>query len=339
VVRATPGPGTLLVAGRSPEAVTLDPAILAARWGRRGIEAESFAAALFPVLLPPERVADQEQALEDASTTVEASRDDRPASFVHALVRRRQTTAGTWDRVVGALSRLPPGPLVLLALLPSLVTLARLWTLPPPVERRAAVAASHAVAVTGAAGMGFSFLLLLSFQSQVGVLYGAFGALTAVFMLGLALGASLARRAVEASADAAAATALRWALAASLAFTVALPWTLAAAGRTSSSGPLAAAAAYGALLLAAGVLVGAPFPLAVTIHLAAGEGAGEAAGRLESADHAGAAVAALMGAVLYVPTLGLARCAGLLALLLALALAGTSGLPRRTQASNAGSAG
>ena len=50
--------------------------------------ASAFGAALFPVLLPPARIADQEQALLDASVAVEASRDDRPASFLHALARR-----------------------------------------------------------------------------------------------------------------------------------------------------------------------------------------------------------------------------------------------------------
>ena len=76
VVRATPGPETLLVAGRSAEAVTLDPTILARRWERRGIHAHSFAAALLPVLLPPDRVEEQEAALRDASQTAAASRDE-----------------------------------------------------------------------------------------------------------------------------------------------------------------------------------------------------------------------------------------------------------------------
>jgi hypothetical protein len=268
-------------------------------------------------------VEEQEAALRDASQTAAASRDDRPASFLHALARRRQTTAGRADRLVGRLSRLPPSALALVALLPSLVTLARLFSLPSPPVRRAALAASHAVAVTGAAGMGFSLLLLLSFQTRVGMLYGAFGALTAVFMLGLALGAGLARRAVGTPNGAATATAgLRLALAAALAFAVTLPWTLSAAERASTSGLLAATVAHAALLLCAGVLVGTLFPLAATVRLEAGESAGEAAGRLEAADHAGAAGAALLGAVLFIPTLGLARCAWLLALLLALALVG-----------------
>jgi len=52
---------------------------------------------------------------------------------------------------------------------------------------------------------------------------------------------------------------------------------------------------------------------------------GEAAGRLETADHFGAAAAALFGAVLFVPLLGIAGSAGLLAALVAVALVATAG--------------
>ena len=319
VVRATPGPETLLLAGSSAEAVTLDPETLAERWIGRALVADSFAAALFPVLLPPDRVAAFEAALTDASATVAPSRDDRPASFVHALARRQQTTAGRGGRAIGAMSRLPVAVLVLLALLPSL--LIATWTARAPEGRHGAAAASHAVAVTGAAGMGFSLLLLLSFQARVGALYGALGALTAVFMLGLALGATLAHRVVRARGGGASPlSALRSALAAALLFAIALPWTLAAAAQASQSGLAAALVAHAALLLAGGVVTGALFPTAAAVRLGAGDLAGDAAGRLETADHVGASMAALFGAILFIPTLGLARSAWLLAALLALAL-------------------
>jgi spermidine synthase len=320
VVRATPGPDTLLVAGPRAAAVTLDPRVLSSRWEERGLEADSFAAPLLPVLLPPDRVAALETALADASATVAPSRDDRPASFVHALARRQQTTAGPGGRVVGALSGLPQALLAPLALLPSLVVVGRIGRARVPVRHRAATAASHAVAVTGAAGMGFSLLLLLSFQTRVGALYGALGALTAVFMLGLALGATLAQRVVRVQPDGRAPLGL--ALGAALSFALVLPWTLGAAARASHSGGLAALLAHGALLLAAGVVTGAVFPTAAATRLGAGDGAGEAAGRLETADHVGAAVAALFGAILYIPRFGFTRSAWLLAALLALALAG-----------------
>jgi spermidine synthase len=324
VVRATPGPDTLLVAGNSAEAVTLDPGTLTRRWDARGITADSFGAALFPVLLPRDRVAALEAALADAATKVAPSRDDRPASFVHALARRQRTTAGWGGRTLGALSHLPGAVLVLLALLPSLLTVVGRRLAGRATGRRAAAAASHAVAVAGAAGMGFSLLLLLSFQARAGALYGALGALTAVFMSGLALGALLAHRALEHREDGAD-SALRVAVAAALAYALALPWTLDAAAGASTSGLLAATLAHGALLAAAGLVTGAMFPVAAAVRLAAGDGAGAAAGRLETADHVGAAVSALVGAILFIPTLGFTRSAWVLAALLALALVGLPG--------------
>jgi len=67
-------------------------------------------------------------------------------------------------------------------------------------------------------------------------------------------------------------------------------------------------------------VTGALFPTAAAVRLGAGDLAGDAAGRLETADHVGASMAALFGAILFIPTLGLARSAWLLAALLALAL-------------------
>ncbi len=119
VVRATPGPDALLVGGWSPTAVTLDPGVLAARWHERRVASDFFDPAVLPVLLAPEAGRRRhEAALLDAAARAEASRDDRPVSFLHALARRQQTTGGTWGRLVAAASRVPPPLLVVLAFLP-----------------------------------------------------------------------------------------------------------------------------------------------------------------------------------------------------------------------------
>jgi spermidine synthase len=327
VVRATPGPDTLLVAGLRPEAATLDPGALARRWAERRVRSASFDGSLLPVLLDPERVAATEAALAEAAADATASHDDRPVSFLHALARRQQTTAGPGGRLVAAASRLPAPFLAVVVFLPSLLVVAHLPTGAGHVARRRAAAASHAVAVTGAAGIGWSLLVLFSFQTQAGALYGQLGTLTAVFMLGLAVGATLARRMLAvaweqggAGRDAAPRVLRLW-LAAALGFAAALPATLHAAGLATRGGAGVALMAHGLLLLAAGTLTGAVFPAAAECRLAAGEGAGEVAGRLEAADHLGAAAAALAGAVLLVPILGIALTAWLLAGLLAVALA------------------
>jgi spermidine synthase len=223
---------------------------------------------------------------------------------------------------------------VLLAFLPSLAVVARQQLAGGARARRAKVAASHAVAVVGAAGMGWWLLLLFSFQTHAGALYGWLGALTATFMLGLAVGAALAPRAAFAPGErdeaslSGAMRALRLSLGAAVVFAATLPWTLPAAARASAAGILPALVSHAALLLAAGVVTGGLFPMAAEVRLAAGDAAGEAAGRLESADHVGAAAAALLGAVLFVPLLGAAGSVWLLAALVAVALAATAIPPR-----------
>jgi hypothetical protein len=122
--------------------------------------------------------------------------------------------------------------------------------------------------------------------------------------------------------------ALRLSLVAAAVFAATLPWTLPAAARASAAGILPALGSHAALLLAAGVVTGGLFPSAAEVRLAAGDAAGEAAGRLESADHVGAAAAALLGAVLFVPLLGAVGAVWLLAALVAVALAATAIPPR-----------
>jgi spermidine synthase len=151
-------------------------------------------------------------------------------------------------------------------------------------------------------------------------------------MLGLAIGATLAPRAAfeprerEAAELAFAVRGLRLSLAAAVLFALTLPFTLEAASRASAGGTWAALLSHAALLLAAGVVTGGVFPVAAQVRLAAGDGPSEAAGRLETADHVGAAVSALLGAVLFVPLLGIAGSTWLLAGLVAVALAAAARL-------------
>ncbi|MGE5125644.1 MAG: hypothetical protein ACM3PV_05095 [Betaproteobacteria bacterium] len=322
VVRATPGPDALAVAGRNAAAVTLDPEVLSARWRERGISSPSFDAALLPALLPPERVAQQEAALAAAAERAPLSRDDRPASFLHALARRQQVLAGGLGRLMSLALGMPPIALALLAFLPSALAAWRMRAAGAAGSAR--TAATHAVAVTGAAGLGWSLILLFSFQTHAGALYGLLGALVAVFMAGLAIGGRLAPHAllvepIDVDQLPAATRMLRVWLSAAVVFSASLPLTLAAAARASRESTIAAFAAHAALLLAAGLVTGGLFPLAVEVRLASGERVAEAAGRIEAADHLGAALAALSGAVLFLPLLGLLRSSLLLAGLLAVA--------------------
>jgi spermidine synthase len=307
VVRATPGPDGLLVAGFDSSAVTLDPAVLAARFRARGIASESFAPELFPLLLEPGNVAGVETALATASRRVPASSDDRPVSLLFALARRQRETASLVGRAAAALGRLPAPLLGALVLLPSAALALRAFAARPPPRK----AALHAVAATGAAGMAVSFLLLLSFQTREGALYGALGGLTAAFMLGLAAGAAAARHRVGARGPAVRPSLLAALLAAGGVFS-AIAVALPALAGLSTVSPFAAFGGHAGLLLLAGGATGALFPVATGVLLAEGNDAGTSAALFEGADHLGAALAALLAGVALVPALGMSAT-GLLA--------------------------
>ena len=307
VVRVTPGPDSLFVAGFDAGAVTLDPSVVAARHRERRIAPASFAPELFPLILEPRNVARIEAALVDASRHVPASCDDRPVSLLYALARRQRETASLAGRALGALGRLPAPLLAALVLLPSAALAARGLAGRTSLRR----AALHAIAATGAAGMTVSFLLLLSYQTREGALYGALGALTASFMLGLAAGAAAARRLLRGGRRGPRPALVAALVAAGGVFggiALALP-SLAA---LSGGPPHAALAGHGALLLAAGAATGALFPVATGVLLATGDDAGGSAALFEAADHVGAALAALLAGVTLVPALGMSAT-GLLA--------------------------
>jgi spermidine synthase len=320
IVRATPGPDTLLVAGFERSAVTLDPAVVAARFRDRRIASDAFVPELFPLFLEPGNVARVEAALAQASRRVPPSRDDRPVSLLHALARRQRETASLAGRAIGALGRLPAPLLVALVLLPS-AAFAMQAVLAPGSGRRATL---HAAAATGAGGMALSFLLLLSYQTREGALYGALGALTAAFMLGLAAGAAGAHRFISTRTPSPRPALLVALLAAAAAF-AATALLLPALASLSAFPPAVSLGAHAGLLLLAGAATGSLFPVAARVLLDSGESAGSAAALFEAADHLGAAFAALLAGVVLVPVLGM-RVTGLLAA--ALALLAAAGVAR-----------
>ena len=69
------------------------------------------------------------------------------------------------------------------------------------------------------------------------------------------------------------------------------------------------------LVLVAGILTGAAFPLAGGAFPGSGEALGSAAGKIDMADHAGAAIGAVLTGIVLVPSLGIPRTLFILALL------------------------
>jgi spermidine synthase len=313
VVLSGPGPDSLLIAGSDPSGTTLDPAVLARRFAGRGIRSEVFVPELFPILFPPDRVEERQRRLEEIAPEVPPSLDARPVSFLHALALRQRIDGSFAAPLIGRVTRIPPVYLCVLALLPSLAVLLRVRFDGDPV-RGARLAVLHAVAVTGGCGLGWSLLVLFSYQTREGALYGRIGLLTALFMLGLALGGFCLRRHAGFEADRARRR-LQMASTAVLLYAA----LIALAMHLVRSLPVLS---HGALMLGSGFVTGALFPVATGALLAAGCSVRGTAGRLETADHAGASLAALAAGVIFIPALGMVSSALLLVVMAGLALQG-----------------
>ncbi len=305
-VRAAPEPDALLVGGDSADAVTLDPERLAARWRARSIASDVFVPELLPLLFPPERVAALQTEIERGSDARLASTDDRPVSLLHALTVRQQVAQSVWALALGWASR-HRAMLALACLVPSLLLLGLQRAL--GARRALVVATAHATAATGACGMAWSLMLFFSFQTRVGALYSEIGALAALFMLGLAVGAARAARGCS----------LRKAQAIALVAAVVVALALSVLG-SLPPWPWLLAPLHGVLLVGAGAATGGLFPSAASTLLRSGVGVVGSAGLLEIADHAGAAAAALIAAVLLLPALGLVLTGLLLLVLQVLAM-------------------
>ncbi len=303
VVTAVPGEEILMVASRRDGSVTLDPAVLVARWRALGVDDPGFTPDALPVLLDPERAAELELFL--ATAAGPENRRDRPAAVPVAAALREARGAPPLLRALSVVERYGGG--VLLATGALLATAVIIAGARP---RAAGVAAAAAV---GFVSMGWWLALLAAWQATVGSVYSQVGALSAAFMAGIAGGAAAARARGDGAARALPGILLAGvALSLVLALEIPLEWPRAVC--------------VPALVLA-GTLTGAAFPGVAAL---AGVGApGTGAGRGFAADEVGAAVAALLVGLLALPVVGMRATALALAVIGAAAVLSTAIAVRR----------
>jgi spermidine synthase len=168
--------------------------------------------------------------------------------------------------------------------------------------RRAALYWS--VGTTGFAAMALEIVLLYTFQTLYGYVYGMIGLVIGVFMLGLVLGSLAMNRRLRAK-ESRALPGLGTVLALDLAIVAfAAGLVLALAVLRQSAADWTVQAVTLALVAVAGVLGGLVFPLAAAVVLADRPDTARAAGAVDAADNAGACLGALVTGVLLVPILG-----------------------------------
>lgn len=295
-VTAVPGEHVLLMAGGAESQLTTSPGELAARLAQRPDAAEQLPSAMLSILVDESRQPPLDAFLAAQSSPANTIRRPRAVSLAATLHEARSRS-----RLSRTLTELEArGPMALLGMLGAAVAVLLIVSLTASTPVRA-MAAAWAV---GFASMGWWLLLLALWQATRGSVYAEVGALTAVFMAGVAGGGWAGRQARRPEQI--------------------LPLILAAGAGLSvllATGLPTWAPIWiiSAMLMVGGVFTGAAFPALGA--LADRESSRRGAGIAFFADEIGAATAALIIGTAAIPWVGTTATA------LGLAVLGTAGIP------------
>jgi spermidine synthase len=332
-----------ILAATATGLVTTDPAELAARYTRRGVQSALFHPLWFDGAtdwLDADKLRARSGQL-DAAENVQVSTDLHPAVYMQRLAMWEKMTGGPSSRLIERLRSVSWS-----VVLGVIVTIGVITLIVCRLRGRSSQAHGRmllnpwaggtvvlSIGTTGFATMALSMIWLFAFQNLYGYVYQRIGWIIALFMAGLVIGCWAMERASRrlrlsyealpagrASACGDPAVAVRlWrrlivvdVLIALLA--VAVPVLLPALGAWQDSRPAFVLVewAISAMVALTGVLCGAAFALAGGLQFIMTGRAGATAGSIVGADHAGACLGALFTGVLLVPVFGTPAAAYLL---------------------------
>lgn len=297
----TPGPPQYFFAASSPGVVSSDPTVLSRRFLDRRIQSETFSAYLFEQIFPQERVRTLRSVLESKGPE-RLNTDLHPVTYFYNLILWSRASSASLAGLFGFLQRIPYYGFFIPLLLLLSVSIFLRKRFPP------SSGALFTIATTGFFGLGLEIVILFLFQNFYGYVYQKIGLIVALFMFGLALGGAMANRLLK-EPDNQALSYLKWSDAAICLLALITPWIPVIS--TFAGWPVDGML-YGTMILI-GISAGFQFPLVGAVCLSDGMGQARAAATLDSRDHLGACVGALLTGVFLVPLLGIGGTCTLIA--------------------------
>ncbi len=289
-VTAIPGEAVLLVAGVSENPLdTSDHSLMERRLDRPEID-DQLHPALLTVLLDQDRRIGLAAFIDDAKRAPNTLRHPR-AVPIAARLHESRSQQGMASSLAEIGRRLP-------ITLGATAAAAVVCLLALALAGGTAIRATAAASVIGCTSMGWWMLLMATWQATRGSIYAEVGALTGVFMAGVAAGAWASLRSGRQ------ARIIPWVVGAGAGLSMTLATGLA------DRAPLALVPV---LLVIGGILTGAAFP--GLGELASGGSGRRGAGLAFAADEIGAAIAALVIGTVAIPTIGMTATAVGLAVL------------------------
>ncbi|MBF0474205.1 MAG: hypothetical protein HQK59_00020 [Deltaproteobacteria bacterium] len=296
-VVVTAGQDIKFFAAAGPATITTDVDLLAQRYQAQGRSSAHFSPQSFRMFFPPTEHAYLMAQLQQAAR-LPVNTDERPLSYLYSLMLWQQMEGRAWMKI--GLEKLIQGwwPAILGAVVLGYLVLCR--------SGSTTVLGGVVIGGTGFLAMTVQILLLYIFQNAYGVLFQDVGLITALFMFGLAAGGyTVSKWRIWSSSP------VKRLVVVELCFAL----VILATGWLGR-GELSQALLWGLIPLV-GMLAGYQFPVLFALILTGGQGntaaqdqamvnpAGRAAAVLETADHLGGALGAVLAGILVVPVLGI----------------------------------
>lgn len=318
---AQPGQTYRFYASQAEGQVTEEAEVLQRRFLERGVEPAAFAT-LFRAAYQPDRVEELRWTLEQPPEP-QPNTDFKPVAYLYQLL--------VWNRWAGSdLSNFLLGlkqrsPLWMLLAAAVLIAARLLFSGKRQVAGFRRFSLVLAVWILGLTSLSVNLILLFAFQNAFGVLYQKIALVIALFMWGLTMGGLLMKQVVEHLSNLRRERGLQLLILINLLFVLLLPLLL----RLAADVHWDSALVFYVLVLLSGLFTGAGFPLAISLYYRPGEPVARAAGVIDSADHIGAMVGALLTGTFWLPLWGIATTCLILAGANALALGFLLSSPRK----------
>jgi spermidine synthase len=301
-VLVTPGDRAYFFATDSDNIITFDIALLDKRFKERNITTDRFVSpAQYELYIQSSQLAFMDKTLEERKEHY-LNTDLQPISYFFNLV--------LWDTIMSGYGTEPGVFFKVLQVLKFwwilgiigllfLLRLAYLFMTPKRALHHQRFNSLYSIFAIGLAGLSAELILIFAFQNIYGYIYQKIGLIIALFMLGLALGGIISNRFIMTKPRA-------WAKV--LAF-INLSLVIFALLLTPAikliEGVGSGEYSFILLIMLCGIITGLAYPVANRLYLESEPRIGKASGLIDSADHFGAFIGALLTGVIFIPLFGI----------------------------------
>ncbi|HHT9120057.1 MAG TPA: fused MFS/spermidine synthase [Candidatus Hypogeohydataceae bacterium YC41] len=297
-VVVTPGQTNYYFASSSPDIVTTDISTLVARYKERTVQSNYFSEHHLFTYLQPGQVRFMERQLQSRKD-IPINTDSKPVAYFFNLLLWEQFAGGRLLPVLQSMSRVKLWYffIAIAAFLFIRLLIVRLFSF--TLNRQKRFNCLLAIATTGFAGIVLEIVLIFSFQNIYGYIYERIGLIVALFMMGLAVGGYISNALIlKQQRDWS--RVLMYIVIGMVSYALLLVPII----KWFPSGLPGSEALFMLLVVIPGLLTGMEFPVASKLYIEEALEMGFTAGVLDSADHAGAFIGAILAGIVLLPVLG-----------------------------------